>query len=185
MLTPVTSLGIRSGVNCTRLTVESTVLASDLASTVLPVPGMTSGLPSTICEIAAAICPPTCLTASRSSAPGPPFGAAAPPPGPSARSRSTRCVTVDSSRRTSPTADCAGCPQDSLPGDGRSVVRVRRLPCDHRRLEQACHTGMAFPRYRHTEQIGHVTSGPGPLTWQYCRCGGVVVARQRQIYPQH
>ena len=78
MLTPVTSLGIRSGVNCTRLTVESTVLASDFASTVLPVPGtssisrwpsastamiasrMTSGLPRTICEIAAAICPPTC-----------------------------------------------------------------------------------------------------------------------------
>ena len=42
MLRPVTSEGSRSGVNCMREKAQSSDLASDLAMTVLPVPGTSS-----------------------------------------------------------------------------------------------------------------------------------------------
>ncbi len=42
MLTPVMSAGSRSGVNWMRLTLQSTLLASALASIVLPTPGTSS-----------------------------------------------------------------------------------------------------------------------------------------------
>ncbi len=82
MLTPVTSLGIRSGVNCTRDTVQATDLARALAKFVLPVPGTssisrcpsasmpmtairtTSGLPSSTWETVAMMRPPVIATAS-------------------------------------------------------------------------------------------------------------------------
>src|SRR5664279_4608627 len=142
-LTPVTSLGIRSGVNCTRLTVESTVLASALASTVLPVPGtssiskcpsestatmaslITSALPSSTWEIAPAIRPPTSATCASSV--GLRSAVAAAEPGPSDRSSSTCCVTGD-------------------PPDGRHLhVRLSQSARGRRRRGSPILTG---PRHR-------------------------------------
>ena len=139
--TPVTSLGSRSGVNCTRRTVQSIERASALASIVLPTPGTssmsrwpsassttsarrtTSGLPSTTCSMLSRIRPADSCRTSRSA----PTGAA----------------LVGGRRATWSSCRCGSGHRAPGPGPGwvhrptrggrEHAVRRRRCPCGQRR----------------------------------------------------